>query len=283
MSATDNFPGRDLSFVPASTKNPSTLSSKQVAQYNERGYLFPFDAYSPADADQNRAYFDQLIAKVQQLDPKKNAYAINGYHTRCQGIYELATHPTILDHVEDLIGPNVIAWGTHYFCKMPHDPKAVPWHQDASYWPLTPSRTVTAWIAIDDADEENAAMQVIPGTHDKGHLDWQEADVPAVLGQSIVGIEDMGEPVSLSMKAGQFSLHADMIAHGSKPNQSDRRRCGLTVRYCPPQVTAPKAPSWLHNAILCRGKCDNPAWAFPSKPAGDNIDPNNRPKTIGGN
>jgi len=53
-------------------------------------------------------------------------------------------------------GPDVIAWGSHFFCKQPHDPRKVAWHQDASYWPLTPARTVTVWLAIDDADIANA-------------------------------------------------------------------------------------------------------------------------------
>jgi ectoine hydroxylase-related dioxygenase (phytanoyl-CoA dioxygenase family) len=47
----------------------------------------------------------------------------------------------------------------------------VPWHQDASFWKLSPARTVTVWLAIDDADEENAAMRFIPGTHDKGEIE----------------------------------------------------------------------------------------------------------------
>ena len=35
---------------------------------------------------------------------------------------------------------------------LPQDVRQVAWHQDASYWPFTPARTVTAWLAIDDAD-----------------------------------------------------------------------------------------------------------------------------------
>ena len=54
----------------------------------------------------------------------------------------------------------MIAWGSHFFCKMPGDGKRVSWHQDASYWPLTPSKAVTVWLAIDDADAENACMRL---------------------------------------------------------------------------------------------------------------------------
>ena len=81
-----------------------------------------------------------------------NSYSVNGYHERSRMIYDLVKNPLILEYVQDLLGPNVVAWGTHYFCKLPGDGKSVSWHQDASYWPLTPSKTVTVWLAIDAAE-----------------------------------------------------------------------------------------------------------------------------------
>ena len=85
-------------------------------------------------------------------------------------VYDLLTHPKIVACVKDLIGENVIGWGAHYFCKMPHDSQIVGWHQDAGYWPLSPSKTVTVWLAIDDATVENGAMRFIAGSHHLGHL-----------------------------------------------------------------------------------------------------------------
>jgi len=152
-------------------------------------------------------------------------------------------NPTILNYVEDIIGPEIIVLGSHFFCKNANDPKFVPWRQDSSCWPFETSRTVTVWLAIDDADEENSVMKFIPQTYDKGHLQWKEASGDHVLSQEILSVESMGEPVVNSLKAGQFSLHADMLAHGSSVNNSNRRRCGLTIRYCPPTVKAID-PGW---------------------------------------
>lgn len=42
---------------------------------------------------------------------------------------------------------------------------------DATYWPFQTSRTCTVWLAIDDADEENAAMQFVSGSH-RAALPW---------------------------------------------------------------------------------------------------------------
>lgn len=272
---------RDLTFQPVHNPHPKRLTREQIAFYNEHGYLKPFRAYRGAEVERNRAYFDYLLAELRVLNPKADTYAINGYHTRCKGIYNMVMSPIILDYVEDLIGPNIIAWATHFFCKLPGDPKSVHWHQDASYWPLTPARTVTVWLAIDDADVENACMHFLPGTHRLGHLEYKQPDTPGVLWQEIINIEQYGTPVPDELKAGEFSLHADMLAHGSGPNRSHRRRCGLTIRYCPPSVE-PMDRSWGTNAILCRGHCDNPLWQFPPPPVGEDLT-GLKPKQIGGN
>ncbi|MEI8196365.1 MAG: phytanoyl-CoA dioxygenase family protein [Phycisphaerae bacterium] len=272
----------DLSFQPVVNLQPKVLTSAQLQAYNEQGYLFPFHVFTPTEAQRNRAYFDYLLAEMRVFNDGRDTYAINGYHERCRGLYRIATDPRILNIVEDIVGPDIICWGTHFFCKLPHDPKAVPWHQDASYWPLRPARTVTVWLAIDDVDEENAAMQVIPRTHDKGHLKWRTARTPAVLDQEIEDIEQYGKPVSIAMGAGQIELHADMLVHGSPPNHSARRRCGLTLRYCPPTVRPLKA-DWGANAILCRGQDTTGHWVHKVMPPGENVASQDKPISIGGN
>ena len=92
----------------------------------------------------------------------------------------------------------------------------------------------------------------------------------AVLNQEIENVEQFGEPVYDELKAGEFSLHADMLAHGSDPNSSDRRRCGLTIRYCPPEVRALNA-RWATGSIHCRGSAAGSMWANNPRPDGENV------------
>ena len=273
---------RDLSFAPSSCAAPKRLTQAHIAEYNERGYLMPISIYDAASVQANRQYFDWMLETMFGMHDGRDAYAINGFHSRCRGLWDIVTHPVILDYVEDLLGPNFVAWGSHFFCKLPGDPRSVPWHQDASYWPFTPARTVTVWLAIDDADADNAAMQFIPGTHRLGHLRWKETDKAAVLNQEIVDVDAFGAPVYDALKAGEISLHADMLAHGSSPNLSSRRRCGLTVRYCPTTVR-PLNPMWARNAVLCRGVDNSGHWTHNTRPEGEDLSPANKPKSIGGN
>jgi hypothetical protein len=272
---------RDLSFVPVVNALPKKLTSEQIEQYNTDGYVKPFRIFAGSDVDANRDYFDSLLRILTEHQDGRDAYAINCYQGRCRGIWDLATNPLILDHVEDIVGPNIVAWATHFFCKLPGDPKVVPWHQDASYWMITPARTVTVWLAIDDADEDNAAMQFIPGTHRLGPLEWKQCDRPHVLQQEIVGAEKLGKPVFDELRAGEISLHADMLAHGSAANTSSRRRCGLTIRYCPPEVHAVH-PDWSAHAILCRGVDPAGHWTHSPRPAGEDLS-GPKPKAVGAN
>ncbi|HJP30247.1 MAG: phytanoyl-CoA dioxygenase family protein [Candidatus Latescibacteria bacterium] len=262
---------RDLRFFPVDNPAPATLTAGQVQQYNDLGYVFPLDVYTAGEAAANREYFDQLMASASAAG--WDAYSINGWQLRCRGMYDMIVEPRILDYVQDLLGQDLICWGAHFFCKMAGDERRVSCHQDASYWPLTPSKTVTVWLAIDDADVDNGAMTVVPRSHLYEQIAFEHSDVAEknVLGQTVPDPERFGDPpVPLVMKAGQISLHSDLLLHGSEPNRSDRRRCGLTMRFVPPDVRAHKG--WNRNAIICRGSDRTEGhWPQNPRPDGDDI------------
>ena len=261
---------RRLEFVPLPNDHPSKLTREQVRQYNEKGFIFPLDVFSADEIAVHRAYFDRLMDKA--LKAGWNSYSINCWHNYCPGLYDLTMAPRILDCVQDLLGPDLICWATHYFCKMPGDEKTVSWHQDASYWPLTPSKVVTVWLALDDADVENGAMRVIPGSHRHGQIAFERSDAEErnVLSQTVHDAERYGDPpVSFVLKAGQVSLHSDLLLHGSEPNPSSRRRCGLTLRYLSPDVRAYR--DWNRMGIICRGADPSGHWFHNPRPSEDRI------------
>jgi len=261
---------RSLDFHPVRNKAPRALRTEQIQHYNERGYIFPLDVFAADEAAAHRAYFDALMEAAAASG--WNSYSINGWQHHCAGIYDLVAEPRILDYVQDLLGEDLVCWGTHYFCKMPGEIQRVSWHQDASYWPLTPSKTITVWLAIDDADEENGAMQVIPGSHVHGQIAFEHSTAAEhnVLGQSVHDARHYGgEPVTFAMRAGQISLHTDLLLHGSEPNRSTRRRCGLTMRFVPPDVRAYKG--WNQRAIIPRGSDPSDHWVHGARPEGERV------------
>src|SRR5437764_1159684 len=188
---------REFRFHPANEENARTLTRQQLAAFNRDGYLKPIRIFTEAEMAEIRRYFDDLLAKT--LAAGGDSYSISTAHLRYGRVYDLLTHPRLVAYIKDLLGDNVIAWGSHFFCKMPGDGKRVSWHQDASYWPLTPSKAVTIWLAIDDASVENACLRYIPGTHRLGHLTYRlsEEDEANVLNQTVEGVEDFAPPVDV--------------------------------------------------------------------------------------
>ncbi len=255
---------RDLRFHPSSTENPKLLTREQVTSFNQEGFVTGIRLFDEAEAGDVRNYFDELLA--QYLAEGKDSYSITTAHMKHGKVYDLLTDSRIVAYVKDILGENVIAWGSHFFCKLPKDGKKVSWHQDATYWPLSPSKAVTVWLAIDDADVENAAMRFIPGSHHHGELTSQmhENDESEILYQSVADAENFGEPFDNILKAGQFSIHSDLLLHGSKANESERRRCGLTMRYCAADVTA--YLDWHAKGIIVSGADPRNHWSNPPRP-----------------
>lgn len=207
------------------------LSEAQKTAYHEKGYLIDLPpAFDAAGVQQLKHGFQELC---KLLEPNETPYEIIRWHMTSKWLYDVCANPQILNYVEDLLGPNFYLWGTGFFAKAPHSDKVVPWHQDSYYWPLQPHHTVSAWLAFEDADEENGALKVIPGTHRSGLLKHSTSGA----NENVLKLEldkdsyNASDAISLVLKAGQVSLHDDAMVHGSPANLSDRWRIGLAIRY----------------------------------------------------
>jgi ectoine hydroxylase-related dioxygenase (phytanoyl-CoA dioxygenase family) len=112
-------------------------------------------------------------------------------------------------------------------------------------------------------------MRFIPGTHHFGHLTYKltENDGSNVLDQTVENAEEFGEPIDVELKAGEISIHSDLLLHGSEANDSDRRRCGLTLRYCAADVRA--GMDWNQKGVLVSGHDPSGHWANPPRPSDD--------------
>ena len=258
---------RDLRFHAVQNESPKVLSVEQIAQFNRDGYIKGISIYTAAEIASLRQYFDELLQKV--IAAGGDSYSISSAHLKYGKVWDIVTNAKIVACVRDLLGENVVGWGSHFFCKMPKDGKKVAWHQDSSYWPLTPSKAVTVWLAVDDADVENACMRFVAGSHHFGAMTFRPSD-PAehnVLNQTIENVEQYGHFIDDCLKAGEVSLHSDLLLHGSEANTSDRRRCGLTLRYAPADVHA--YMYWNEKGVWVSGSDQSGHWTNRPRPTTD--------------
>jgi ectoine hydroxylase-related dioxygenase (phytanoyl-CoA dioxygenase family) len=226
------------------------LSPEAIRLYGRDGYVSPIGALSAAEAAAYRARLEAIEASgrmpVGGLRSKS--------HLLLTWVDEIVRHANVLDAVESIIGPNILAWGTSFFIKEPRDRSFVSWHQDLTYWGLEPADIVTAWIALSESTAENGAMRVIPGTHTSDivpHQDTFAADNLLSRGQEVSVEVDEAKAVTLKLEPGQMSLHHVKLIHGSDPNPSDKRRIGLAIRYLPTYVRQTVAAT--DSALLVRG------------------------------
>ncbi|MFF0492180.1 phytanoyl-CoA dioxygenase family protein [Nocardia sp. NPDC003482] len=115
----------------------------------------------------------------------------------------------------------------------------IGWHTDRAYWrSCTSTKMLTAWIALQDCDEDMGPVVMVDGSHR-----WPDTPEVRALrwGRTFFGVdpallqdrlERTGMPlryVPLLLRKGQVSFHNCLTVHGSGPNRSGKARIGAAV------------------------------------------------------
>ena len=197
-------------------------------------------------------YAQPLEAPPADLSPEEKAQfflRIHMLHRQLELHERYLLHPRVLDVLEAIIGPDVLAMQTMLFLKPPGKP-GQGWHQDSYYIPTHPDTLCGAWIAIDDCDEQNGAMwfakksgnePVYPPKDGYGYGTRELGDIQQVGGVSNVNDEendlarvaDKYDQVLVSAKAGDVVFFNGHVLHRSKHNWSTNRfRRSFVSHYC---------------------------------------------------
>jgi len=251
----------------ATEQRYKVLTPAQVEAFKRNGYHFPVRAISTTQADAYREEIEnfEFDHGLIMTTPFRNKP-----HMVFKWANQLIRNPKILDTVEDILGPNLLVWGTSFFIKEPNDPAYVSWHQDSTYWGLSHPDIVTAWVALSPSDIPNGAMRVVPGTHLKDQLPHRDTFAQNNLltrGQEVAVAVQGETAVDLTLEPGEMSLHHVRIVHGSEPNRAHYRRLGFAIRYVPTYVRQTEGPR--DYATLVRGKDDYHHFDYEPQPLVD--------------
>ena len=212
------------------------LDHNDVAFFRANGYYLEREQlFAPEKLDALEAIFDAHLAdKGDKLSDE-----LDTPHFRDPRLHDFLLADEVLDLVEPLVGPDIALWTSHFISKDPKVGRATPWHEDSAYWNGRLSeydRIVTVWLALGPSNRENGCMRVIPGTHDNGFSDYVPTDKTVQTFHAEIPGVDEDKAVYFELERGQCSLHDGRIIHGAKPNTSDVRRTGYTMRYFPASV-----------------------------------------------
>ncbi|HEV2853849.1 MAG TPA: phytanoyl-CoA dioxygenase family protein [Thermoanaerobaculia bacterium] len=231
------------------------LAPQQVESYRRNGILFPIPALTPGEVSDFRSAVEDL---ERRLGGKPAPVQMAQPQLHFRWAYDLATHPAVLDAIEDVLGPNILIHSASIFSKHPHTPDYVSWHQDGYYWELDEPRLASAWIALTDSTAENGCMRVVPGSQEHRRLPHNSSpgakDNLLAIGLEIAVEVAESEALDVVLRAGEMSLHHVNIVHGSNPNRSGGKRIGFAVRYVAPEV---RQTLEHHEVLLARGRDDH--------------------------
>ena len=176
--------------------------------------------------------------------PWKHYFAEQNIHDQIQkprsvGMFALRTWPSLLDVIQSVIGPEILAHPQFNIrTKLPAQAETVlPWHQDLAFLnseEAGDTLVLNVWIPLVDARAENGCMQMMRGTHALPLLP-HELQVPLPNGKHNVGIDGRdlpdGEIVTGEMDVGDVLLTTERVLHRSLPNTSNTVRWSVDTRY----------------------------------------------------
>jgi len=142
---------------------------------------------------------------------------------------EVVADPGLVKIVRDLVGetPEFLSVKTVYKSAEKRFPS--PWHQDWFYW--KGSTKLSAWIALDDATEENGCLKMIPGTHTRV-FPMVNMTEETGFDRQIPKAELEGRPnQTVPVQIGDVVFFHDLAVHGSHENRSGDDRWSLIATY----------------------------------------------------
>ena len=215
-------------------KVPHRVIEKNHLQRLVRSYDEVFNDHGIGEGVRNLSQTESTTEAAVETDDGKMWQAM-GMWKRNKDFRYLLYHKPLLDIAESLIGGSVQLFGDQALYKPANNGGPIPWHQDNSYWRCQPAKLVSIWIALDDTDEENGCMNVIPGSHASGALEHSRAktgdgNTSAILMTSQV---DEGKAVSIPLTAGHAMVHHCLTFHTTQPNYSSRDRRAMVIHYMP--------------------------------------------------
>jgi len=201
---------------------PKVLTDVQVAGFQRDGFVTPVPALSAERALHYRDALEVFEAKFPddriKLDQKG--------HMICPWIDEMIREQGILDATEDLVGPNILCWGTSLRAKAADGRTFAGWHQDTAYADVKPIVVIVA-LALSPCRAVNGCIRGIPGSHNGPLLPHREAfGTQSLLSreQYIDAPIDESKAVDFELDPGEIALFNNAICHSSNPNFGNDRR-----------------------------------------------------------
>lgn len=240
------------------------LSNKQIEFYQNEGYLVVSGLFSEDEVEFFRQHYEEMrvnesIGPNQSLrdteftegDPLLTYPRLMQPHRRDEASLQWLIDKRLNECMTAILGTEPFAVQTMFYFKPP-GARGQALHQDQYYLRVQPGTCLAAWMAVDDCDEENGCIRVVPGSQEWPVLCLTEADTEESFTDVTVPIPDNAEVRPVPLKAGDVLFFNGQIVHGSLPNTTtDRFRRALIGHYI--VGDAEKVYKWYHPVLRMDG------------------------------
>lgn len=212
------------------------LSAAELQIYHERGFVIIDDAFPPEDVAAIDDEIERMMPEHGDTQEHRPGWIFQlGLRSELLGAF--ARDERILSLIEDVVQPGIAIHSAKLVSKMPHSDIVCHWHQDEAFYtrpddPKSFSQTrMSIWMPLQDANEANGCMWVVPGSHRWGLQDYEVMDYGACV-RKLTPEEYANEhAIPAPLPAGSLLLFHGMLWHHSKGNQTGRVRRAFIVSY----------------------------------------------------
>jgi chlorinating enzyme len=223
------------------------LSEDELARYDRDGFVVPQYRLSASDTQKLQQLTRHLVAdNPHMLDQPMACPHVEGNNPSLKtspGWLDIALNPDIVDMVEQIVGSDIVLFGTNFFYKRPQKGPATPWHRDGASLPVKPLVSMSVWIAVFDSKADNGCLRFIPGSHRSKELgkhhttyfDTRKAEDEDMLIISDLDRAEFDESTAedVELEPGQMVLFDIYTIHGARHNLGNRERAGYALRFIP--------------------------------------------------
>lgn len=210
----------------------TTILNSDVEFYRDNGYLLARGLFSGEECDFWSQYFTEMVERggdgwaeggvdVNHPDPLKRYPRLLQPHRGDQVAFDFMIDSRIREYLTSFYDREPLAVQTMVYFKPP-GARGQALHQDNRYLKAEPGTCMAAWLALEDIDDENGCLEVLPGTHDKPMICPSAADTTASFTTDVINLPGH-EPIKLEMKKGDMLFFNGSLVHGSGPNNSKTR------------------------------------------------------------
>ena len=221
------------------------ISERDIAFYDDNGYLVVGDVLSADDVRELRRVTDTFVENARHVTHHDHVYDLEDSHSATEPrvrriktphmhhetYARMVAHPNIMAVLQKLWGPSIRFDVSKLNLKSAGYGAPVEWHQDWAFYPHTNDDLAAVGIMIDDVDETNGPLMVVPGSHKGPILDHHTDGY--FCGAINPGRSDVnfGKAVKLTGAAGSITIHHARAIHGSASNSSGKPRRLLLHQY----------------------------------------------------